>query len=208
MLKQQIWLNLANKIVRTKRERPIRVLKEHALSVVGVIFALVLMASVVTAETVSSKKWGFSATFPGQSKMSVSPIQTQVGKVTLVTYSSGNDNDTQAFIIALSDYPKGSTVSYNLGIEGAVNSVNGTLRSRVPYKLGNIIGFDFVIDGPSAESKQNTLVFHERIFIVGKRLYQVLYDGPMGTEQSADALSFLNSFKLQHNENKTKQGIK
>ena len=208
MLKQQIRLNLVNKIVRTYRERPIRVLKELALSVVGVIFALVLMASVVTAETVSSKKWGFSATFPGQSKMSASPIQNQVGKVTLVTYSSGNDNDTQAFIIALIDYPKGSTLSYDRGIEGGVSGVNGTLRSRVPYKLGNINGFDFLIDGPSAASTQNTLVFHERIFIVDNRLYQVLYDGPMGTEQSADALSFLNSFKLLHTENKTKQGIK
>jgi hypothetical protein len=208
MLKQQIWLNLANKIVCTNRDRPIRLLKEQALCVVVVIFALVLMASVVTAETVTSKKWGFNATFPGQSKMSVSPVQTQVGKVTLVTYSSGNDNDTQAFIIALSDYPKGSTLSYDRGIEGAVSSVNGTLRSRVPYKLGNINGFDFLIDGPSAASTQNTLVFHERIFIVGKRLYQVLYDGPMGSEQSADALSFLNSFKLQNAENKTKQGIK
>ncbi len=208
MLKQQIRLNLVNERVSTNRERPTRVLKELVLSVVGVIFAFVVMASVVTAETVSSKKWGFSATFPWQSKMSASPIQTQVGKVTLVTYSSANDNDTQAFIIALSDYPKGSTLSYDRGIEGAINSVNGTLRSRVPYKLGNINGFDFLIDGPSASSTQNTLVFHERIFIVGNRLYQVLYDGPMGTEQSAYALNFLNSIKLLQTENKTKPGIK
>ncbi len=201
MLKQQIPLNLANKNVRTNRGRLTRRLKEQALSVAGVIFALVLMASVVTAETLSSKKWGFSTTFPSQSKMSASPIQTKVGTVTLVTYFSANDNDTQAFLIGLTDYPKGSTVSYDGAIEGVVNGVNGTLRSRVPYKLGNINGFDFLVDGPSAPNTQNTLVFHERIFIVGNRLYQVLYDGPMGTEQSTEALSFLNSFKLLHTGN-------
>jgi hypothetical protein len=164
----------------------------------GLFVALVLMASVASAETFNSSKWGFSATFPGQSKMSAEPIQTRVGNVTLVNFTY--EGETQAFMIALTDYPKGSIDSaensYNGAIEGFVDGIKGKLRTRSPYKLGNINGFDFLVDGPSAASTQKTHVFHERIFLVGDRLYQILYVGPTGTEQGIAALRFLNSFRL------------
>lgn len=35
-----------------------------------------------------------------------------------------------------------------------------------------------------------------RYFLVGSRLYQLMYDGPRGTEKQAAASHFLNSFEL------------
>jgi hypothetical protein len=191
MPRKKIQQNPANKTGK----RPIKPFNEQVLFVVGVIIALVLTASAVLAETVSSKEWGFSATFPGQSKMSAQPIQTEVGKVTLVTYIS--ENETQAFMVAVNDYPNDTNISYNGAIEGFASGVKGTLRNRVPYKLGNVSGFDFLVDGPSTASTQKTTVFHVRDFIVGSRMYQIGYTGPMGTEQSVAALRFLNSFKFR-----------
>jgi len=188
-----------NTAIQTDRKKElIRRLPEMARLAVGLFVALVLMASVAAAENLNSSEWGFSASFPGQSKMSAEPIQTRAGNVTLVNFTY--ENETQAFMIALSDYPKGSIASaeqsYNGAIDGFVNGVKGKFRTRTPYKLGNINGFDFQVDGPSTANTKKTLVFHERIFLVGDRLYQILYVGPTGTEKSLAALRFLNSFLL------------
>jgi hypothetical protein len=175
-----------------------RPLSDLARAAFSVIIALVLMTSMAAAETINSSGWGFSATFPGQSKMTAEPIQTRVGNVTMINYTF--ENETQAFMIALTDYPKGTVESaersYNGAIEGFASGVKGTIRNRVPFRLGNVSGYDFIVDGPPATGNQQRMAFHVRAFIVGDRLYQVAYGGPMGTEQGLSALAFLNSFRL------------
>lgn len=206
MLKQQakpspVW-NMAlhtGKTGHLNGEHPARSLSELARLAVFVIVALAMMASTAVAETVNSTEWGFNATFPGQSKISAVPLQTDLGNITMVNFTF--ENDTQAFMIAVNDYPKGSITSpersYNGAIEGFANGVKGKLRNRSPYILGNIAGFDFLVDGPPTANSKDTMVFHVRTFIVGDRLYQVAYGGPKGTEQNFAVLSFLNSFKLR-----------
>ena len=171
---------------------------QFALSTSMFILVLFFMASAAVAETVNSSEWGFSAVFPGQMTVSAQPVQTDAGKVTIVTYTS--ENEQQAFMIAVNDYPKGTVVSlersYNGAIEGFANGVKGKIRIREPYKLGNVNGFDFFVDGPASETTAKPMVFHVRTFIIGDRMFQVAYVGPAGTEQNIEVLKFLNSFRL------------
>jgi hypothetical protein len=129
-------------------------------------------------------------------------VKTDNGTFTLVQYSCANDK--QQFYVGITEYPKGSLPSPARAIDGAIhgaaNAVNGTIRSNVPYMLGNLTGLDALVDGPSSGAAANAprLVFHARIFCVGDRLYQVVYAGQTGTEKGSIVLRFLDSFTLKH----------
>jgi hypothetical protein len=158
--------------------------------------ALALFAMGAHAETMDNTQWGFSAVFPCQSQLSSQPVATNAGNVTLTMYMC-SEGET-AYFVGVTDYPAGAIAQRNLddvynGVaNGAATNSNGTIRSLDPYTLGNVAGRDAVID--VASSKQT---MHARFFIVGDRLYQELFLGPSGEENSKASLDFLNAFALK-----------
>ncbi|HEV8073606.1 MAG TPA: hypothetical protein VGP21_05680 [Opitutaceae bacterium] len=147
----------------------------------------------------------FVATFEGAVQRGSQPVDTAVGKITMnMAYYDGG---AVAHMIIYCDYPAGS-VAQSGGPEkvcanasdGAVKNVNGTIRTSSSYQLGDVKGLEVVADIPSKDPKvpADASVARLRFFVVGDRLYQVMYIGPTGQETSPEAVAFLDSFRLLH----------
>jgi len=159
-------------------------------------FVVALCTVGVRAETLNSTQWGFSIAFPCQTELGSQPVPTKVGKITMISYSCAVGQT--GYFVAIADFPAGSITQqnpdavYNGTMQGAASNAKGTVRSAVPYTLGNVTGRDVLIDVPS-----DNMAIHARYFLVGDRQFQVMYLGATGDENSKDALDFLNSFTLQ-----------
>jgi len=159
------------------------------------LIGLVLFPQSLRAETVTSKDGHFAATFPAQSRASSAPVQ--MGNATIAMNVIAVEQAAFNYYVSYSDYPPGTLAqtapdqAYANIVSSTVAGGQGKLRSSVPYKLGNITGREVVIDVPSQQQ-----VARERLFLVGNRLFQVVYGGPPGSENTKGALDFLNSFKL------------
>jgi hypothetical protein len=129
-------------------------------------------------------------------------VPTAVGNIAMnmVYYDGG----AVACMIIYCDYPAGSVMKSGgpdkvcaNASDGAVKNVNGTIRTSSSYRLGDVKGLEVVADIPASKSS-NASVARLRFFVVGDRLYQVMYIGPTGKETSHEAVAFLNSFRLIH----------
>jgi hypothetical protein len=147
----------------------------------------------------------FVATFEGAVQRGAQPVDTAVGKITMnmVYYDGG----AIAHMVIYCDYPAGSVASSGgpekvcaNASDGAVKSVNGTVRTSSPYQLGDSNGLEVVADIPPKDPKDlaSASIAKLRFFVVGDRLYQVMYIGPAGTETNPEAVTFLDSFRLIH----------
>jgi hypothetical protein len=145
----------------------------------------------------------FVATFEGATQRGAQPVDTTVGKITMnmVYYDGG----AIAHMVIYCDYPAGSVASSGgpdkvcaNASDGAVKNVSGTIRTSSPYQLGDSNGLEVVADIPPKDPKDpsSASVARLRFFVVGDRLYQVMYIGPTGTETNPEAVAFLDSFRL------------
>jgi hypothetical protein len=101
-----------------------------------------------------------------------------------------------SYLLNIADYPKGYTLgadeTYKAGIDGVASNAQAAVRQTGNYTLGNVMGRDAIVAMPA---DLHTTV-HIRIFVVGLRIYDLIYAGPTGAENGSAALAFLNSFKL------------
>lgn len=154
-------------------------------------------------ETLVDDAGRFVVSLPKPVQRGSQPVDTAVGKITMnmVYYDGG----AVAYMIIYCDYPTGSVaqsggpdkVCANAS-DGAVKNVNGTIRTSSSYQLGDVKGLEVVADIPSKDPKvpASASVARIRFFVVGDRLYQVMYIGPTGTGTNIKAVTFLNSFRL------------
>lgn len=191
------------------------------LSTLGRVFlpALILFAVSARAETAGAPPAGgaaeaktqtvvddagrFVATFPSPVQRGSQDVDTKVGKVVMNTVY--HDGGAIAYMVIFSDYPAGS-VAQSGGPEkvcqnasdGAVQSENAKVRTSSPCQLGDVTGLDVVADIPpkSTDATAASTVFHGRFFVVGDRLYQIMYISPPDNEASPEAGAFFDSFHL------------
>jgi hypothetical protein len=154
-------------------------------------------------ETLVDDAGRFVVSLPKPVQRGSQQVPTKVGTIAMnmVYYDGG----AIAYMIIYCDYPAGS-VAQSGGPDkvcenasnGAVQNVNGTIRTSSPYQLGDVKGLEIVADIPSKDPKvpANASVARLRFFVVGDRLYQVMYIGPTGTETNIKAVTFLDSFRL------------
>ncbi len=160
-------------------------------------------AAEAKTQTVVDDAGRFVATFPSPVQRGSQDVDTKVGKVTMNTVY--HDGGAIAYMVIFSDYPAGS-VAQSGGPEkvcqnasdGAVQSENAKVRTSSPCQLGDVTGLDVVADIPpkSTDAAAASTVFHGRFFVVGDRLYQVMYISPPDNEASAEAGAFFDSFRL------------
>jgi hypothetical protein len=163
------------------------------------ILALAVLAAALAGcsreDTVVSQDGGFKATFPVKAQTTSMPVKS--GELDVTMNMVAAEKNGASFVVSYVDYPAGSLAQKSSDqafqdiIDGTLGNVQGTLRNAAPITLGGTAGREVLIDVPA----QNVVV-HERIFLVGDRLYQVMYGGPKGTENANDATAFLDSFKL------------
>ena len=156
-------------------------------------------------ETLVDDAGRFVVSLPNPVQRGSQQVDTKVGKIAMnmVYYDGG----AIAYMIIYCDYPAGSVASSGgpdkvcaNASAGAVQNVNGTIRTSSSYQLGDVKGLEIVADIPSKDPKvpANASVARVRFFVVGDRLYQVMYIGPTGTETASKAVAFLDSFRLTH----------
>lgn len=159
--------------------------------------ACVLLASAsavaARAEATVDKDGRFVATFPGPVVRSSQPA----GNSTLHIVNFDENNMTSYFVM-YGDHPEGTWArlggvdnSYERAVSGAMKAQGGTLLSRASCRTGNFEGREFLIDIPSKK-----LVCRVRYYIVGNRLYQVMYVGEPGTHSQKKVDAFLDSFRI------------
>jgi hypothetical protein len=66
-------------------------------------------------------------------------------------------------------------------------------KATAEHQLGDLKGWEYTL-----VAKDNSMAGHVRSYFVGDRLYQVMYLGPVGTEDGEECLHFLDSFRLLH----------
>lgn len=170
-------------------------LRRLACLSIWVLLAAVFLGEPSHAEAVTSKDGHFAATFPGAARMSSAPVQS--GDVTVRMTMYAFENGVFSYYVTYSDYPPQVFARTSQGqaltnvIHSTVANVKGKVTHEETITIGNVSGREVVIDVPA----QNALM-RERLLLVGNRLYQIVYGGPQGSENSKAALDFLNSFRL------------
>jgi hypothetical protein len=154
-------------------------------------------------ETLVDDAGRFVVSLPKPVQRDSQAVDTAVGKVAMnMVYFDGG---AIAYMIIYCDYPAGSVASSGgpdkvcaNASDGAVKNVGAKIRTSASYQLGDVKGLELVADIPSKDPKDpaSASVARLRFFVVGDRLYQVMYIGPTGTDTSPKAVAFLDSFRL------------
>jgi hypothetical protein len=144
-----------------------------------------------------SKEGRFSAAMPGTPTESKKKVLTATGQLDACIAVAESKNES-FFVVSYCDFPakelKAETADKRLdqACKGAVESARGKLRSETTIKLGDQVGREIVIE------KDGEIIAKMRIFLVERRLYQVMVLGNSAifAPKEKDVGFFLDSFAL------------
>ncbi len=141
---------------------------------------------------------GFTISMPDEQKSDVLPMNTPVGVIDLHLFTV--DLDDSAYIVGYSDYPESLVRNSSADVmldgarDGAVANVGGKLLNERRLTLQGYPGRELWIE---AEAGGQPGLVQARIYLVGRRLYQVLVAGSTTQFSESDAEFFLDSFELR-----------
>jgi hypothetical protein len=164
----------------------------------GTLLSLWLVLLVgLRAELVLDDAGRFAVDIAAPYARSENETNSGLGPTTLHLLS--HDGGKIAFILGYNDYPPGSVAKLDLAetyrnvMKGVLDSMKCEARTSGDHRLGDINGWEYTL-----VAKDNSLAGHVRSYFVGDRLYQVMYLGPVDSENSGESLHFLDSFRLLH----------
>lgn len=170
----------------------VRMLNASAL-VIGIplLFGILQDAPPAGWMVFASKAGRFSVSLPGV------PIEVPqfVGQLKVVKYVAEGKNEA-VYVISHTDYAeadvKADAVQKRLdqARDGAIVSVGGKLKTEKAVQLEGFPGRDIAIE------KAGAVIVRMRIFVVDRRVYQVLALGPPAVLGSKEVANFLDSFRL------------
>ncbi len=146
-------------------------------------------------ETFTSKEGAFSVKFPCAPAEERQKVKTATGQLNVAVFLAEDKNDA-SYVVSFSDLPEAETKKgmeqkrLDFARDGAVTRARGKLRSEKAIELVGYPGRELVIES-AAE-----LVLRVRIFVVNRRLYQVMAVGPGAVVLHRDGTFFLDSFRL------------
>jgi hypothetical protein len=158
----------------------------------GLACGLLLIAGADFKEF-SSKDGKFKAQFPGE------PMTKTIDAAGVKAKTFTVEEKNGGYVVSYADLPIPADEGADLiekrldgSRDGMVKNIRGTLTGEKKIKLADKYpGREITADLPGKKG-----VIRARIYIVGKRLYQVLVIGTEDTAKSADATKFLESFQL------------
>ncbi len=152
-------------------------------------------------QTFSSKEGGFTLSLPGKPKEQRQPVGTAGGSVTAIMYFT--EVGSTAFGVGYGDYP-GSAANVDPQAvlkgarDGAAKNVNGTVVSEKPIELAGHPGLEIAVETPASAKMPGGAMYRARIYLVGNRLYQVIYVALKKEEHAADYQKLFDSFHLDN----------
>jgi hypothetical protein len=148
-------------------------------------------------QQIGSQDGRFALMMPEFPDYNVQEVLTPVGPLELHIFSVNSEDSV--FMAAYNDYPEFVVSSSDVGKmldgarDGAVSNVDGTLLSESQIRLQGYPGREMWIE---ADVEGQEGLARARIFLVGRRMYQILVAGPKSQFPSQDAERCLNSFLL------------
>ncbi len=148
-------------------------------------------------KTFKSEEGRFSIDFPGEAKHEVQTAQTAVGNININLYLV--EKDDSAYICGYNDYPEAVVKNSNTNdilvnaANGAIQNINGKNEVIKDITLDKYPGKDIICE---AEKEGITFKMHQKIYLVGNRLYQVNVSTNEEEKNKETINKFLDSFKL------------
>jgi hypothetical protein len=147
--------------------------------------------------TFNSPEGRFSVVMPTKPRVEVKDVDSAVGKLTLYSYSSSTA--AVFLLVSFGDYPKEPADAAHKedvldGVrDGVLKGLGAELLSEERITIGINPGRAFVA---KKTDKDSELVFHWRVFLVGRRLYQLGVVMQKQNAETPDTTKFLKSFQL------------
>jgi hypothetical protein len=138
----------------------------------------------------TSTAGGFSISMPGTPKETVQNVDSAAGPLKLHQFLVEDGNI--AYIVMYNDYPRvpdNQDVFFNNVRDGGMNAVKGTLKKEKVISRQGYPGRAFDIE------TSDTLLLQD-VYLVGKRLYQVILGVPKTDSMPSQTNQFFGSFKL------------
>ena len=145
--------------------------------------------------TVAPEDGSFRAELPGRAERVQRSLDTPVGPAPIEIWV--NQDGERAFMVGYTEYPekvRGAVEPEELldsARDGAVAQVAGRLLIDEPRELGEVRGKRIAIDAEGGRVR-----VRGDLFVVGRRLYQVLATTEPQESDSALVTRFLDSFRL------------
>ncbi len=128
----------------------------------------------------------FSADFPA-----VPQAQPNDGK-TGTRYFASLENENFAYFVEKAELPDLNKTPEQLFedyVNGAAKGTNSQIKSQKPISLKGYPGREFILES-------DTVIMQFRLYLTGKKLYQVLVVATKSMASRAETNRFLNSFEL------------
>jgi hypothetical protein len=154
---------------------------------VTIVAACLLLGAGAHAFQLEDEVGRFTATFPAEPTLGKDTGVSDSGPH--VHYSWTVEQDNRTFAVIFTQYSRPIAKNYDKNVRALLNQGAKLLRQTV-IDLGGVDGREIYTQLPEKA------VLRQRMFLVGNRLYQVIYQGPFGTEQRADVEEFMTSFQL------------
>lgn len=146
-------------------------------------------------KVVPSKEGRFRVAMPNTPTQTKKTVKTATGELTVTILAAEGRNDS-LFVVSYSDIPEADLKQGSLAKrlaqarDGAVSNVGGKLREEKTIALDGHPGRQIVIE------KDGSVIAKMRIFLVKRRLYQVMVLGSASVFSSKEVEMFLDSFRL------------
>jgi hypothetical protein len=163
-------------------------MRAFAARTMALVAAWLMLAAAAGAFQLKDEVGRFSARFP--SEPTLDKVQGSSALGPHVHYTWEVDVDDRHWSVTYTEYSTPPVKNYDKNVMNLLAATKGKLVWQGRIEQSGFDGREVVTLLP------NNTVMRQRMFMVGNRLYQVLYGGPAGSETHADAETFLTSFEL------------
>jgi hypothetical protein len=166
-------------------------------AVVVIAAALISLLSVAVkaqdhaSTTFTSKEGAFSITLPDAPKEKSEEMTSNNGPTTLHTFTVERNEGQSFLMVGYSDYQSRLDVEASLTgvINGQVDSLKGKLTSDKAVTLDGHPGRLVTIESADA-------IFTSKVYVVGNRLYQVMFGNAKAMKPAAELNESFDSFHI------------
>lgn len=146
-----------------------------------------LLMGVAPAFQFTDEVGRFSAIFPAEPLLGKDEGMSDSGPH--VHYSWTLEQEKRVFAVIFTEYSRRIAKNYDKNVKSLLDQGAKLLRQST-IDLGGVDGREIYTELPERE------ILRQRMFLVGNRLYQVIYQGPFGTESREDVETFMQSFQF------------
>jgi hypothetical protein len=152
-------------------------------------------------QTFSSEEGGFTLLLPGKPKEQRQPGSTAAGSMDAIMYIT--EVGGTAFGAGYSDFPGSAANADPQAVlegarDGAAKNINGTVVAEKPIERAGHPGLEIAVEMPAGAAVPGGAMYRGRIFLVGNRLYQVIYVALKKDDHPDEYQKLFDSFQLDN----------